>query len=315
MYNNVTMIIVQDFFFPRMNQEFSNQTVTQPLALKYMMYGLTGGFHHSKYFNRWIKISWTVITLLLYLSAVIMGCGRFWLITNNAPNTEITQIFVMAIINTFAFVIIPIFTYWHRRELETILDFVDKEWKYKGMSRKVQSCIDSRPKCILYFLATSSLNTFAFLLLYPLDLLISSPSKVDIINILDFFFPMPWLHQINSSSLFLFIFMIHSVRLIVSLIVLISWNPFFLSLAYQIYDAFLITCDRMHQFSSRAEEAFEKTYGKFSSCKDTFVCGDKGLQLAMEKKRIALQNQIESNRYRLFQNILITAREHQQLRR
>lgn len=255
------------------------------------------------------------MSLVSYFIGVIVGCGGYWLTTDTIPSAEVSHLCRMGIISTFVFISIPAFTYWHRHEVEIIIDFVEKEWKYKGMSRKVQSCIDSRPKCILYFLATSSLNTFAFLLLYPLDLLISSPSKVDIINILDFFFPMPWLHQINSSSLFLFIFMIHSVRLIVSLIVLISWNPFFLSLAYQIYDAFLITCDRMHQFSSRAEEAFEKTYGKFSSCKDTFVCGDKGLQLAMEKKRIALQNQIESNRYRLFQNILITAREHQQLRR
>lgn len=300
-------------FFFRINQEICSKTLTQPFILKYIIYGITGGFYHSKYFKRWIKFAWTVLTFSSYFIVVIIGCGGYWLTTDNIPSAEISHLILMAVINTFVFVVIPAFTYRHRRELETILDFVDKEWKHKGMSCRLKSRIRAREKFILYLIVSNSFCSFVFILLHPFEILIYNRSKVS--DVLDYVFPIPWLHQSDSTTLFLLIFIVHSVCMLVCLFVLICWNPFFINLAYQIYDAFSITCDRMHQFSTQAEQAFEKTYEQFSCCNDTFVFGNQGLTLAAEKKNIALQCEIELHRSRLLQNVLITAKEHQQLRR
>lgn len=251
--------------------------------------------------------------LASYIIAIIVGCGGYWLTTDHVSRPEIIHLCLVTIITTFIVVSIPSFTYWHRHKLETIINFVDEEWKHKGLSRKLESCIKAREKVVLYLILSACLCGWINLLLYPFEKLVHNPSKGK--HILDYVFPVPWLHRIKSTSLYLLVFIIQAVCSLIISSALVCWNPFFVSLAYQIYNAFSITCDRMLQFSTQAEATFEKTYEKFSHCNDTLVFGNKGLQIAAEKKIIALQCEIEYHQRRLLQNVSIIAKEHQQLRR
>lgn len=280
------------------------------------MYGVTGGFYHSKYFKRWIKFSWTVTSLLAYFIIVIVGCGGYWLTTDNIPSGEIIHLLVISIINTVILILIPAFSYCHRYELETILDLdLDEKWKHEGLSRKIECEIATRRKRILLSISSNLLVILVLVVLQIFEKFILKSSKG--IGVLEHYYPVPWLHKINSYNLFLLIFIIHSACMMVQASIAICWNPFFVLLVSQIYDALSITCDRMHQFSRQAEYSFEKTYEKFSCSKDepTLMFGNRGSQFAEEKKNIAMHCELEFHRSRLLRNVLISAKEHQLLRR
>lgn len=268
-------------------------------STKFFIYGLIGGFYHSKEFRPWTKYTWLLVNVLSFFITVIFGCYGYWITTDEKTFADKAFVFATANINVFSIVIIPSITYKYRSELEVILHFVENKWPkniiYQSMARRREA-----RRYLIYAIAMGSTLAVFVITLHPALMLWYGSSKLH--SLQHYIYPVPYIHRIDSVLVYFLITAVHCASAVLIVSVLVVVPPFLMILAFEFYVAFTINGDQLEQFAIKAKDDFHACYKKYTS-------------LASTRQVQNFRQDITKFQLRLLQRLSIASQDHQELRR
>lgn len=220
----------------------------------YTTYGLLGGFYYSGYYWNNAKYLWFIINFIVNVFSGIYCCFGY-LITSKNIKTDDTLYTVLHLFGIFGITInIPGIIYYFRNELEIIISVI------KHSFNVINSNVDIKKKlielCIMYFVLFIS-----FYFTYLLELM-SFYDESLLQNNQYYIYPIPFVENVNSFSLYLLIMSIQILCATVCHACFIAVPNLFLFIGYSFYNGFIYLSEDLKVISKKISLIFKTSHIK-----------------------------------------------------
>lgn len=223
--------------------------------LKYILYGIMGGFYFSPKFPPWMKCLWAALNFYTIVVTQFLGTIGYLLVSTSRPVRDLFYALLASNVVLMAVLATPAVTRYFKTDIEQILTLSEQQF---FATAPVDAHRVASSKATIYkMLALHIPSVAAYVLVHPFFLYFSADSD-DSLNDLDFYvFPHVWLGRVQTVFQYYGIFAIHFLAAAIALVTLVTFSIYVVLLRHEIHVAILALENFVSDFSARAHRRFE----------------------------------------------------------
>lgn len=284
------------------NGEYDKQYLHR---LKYILYGIMGGFYFSSKYQPWIKYCWFFANFSVILITQFLGTAGYFIMSS--ATKQIRDIFYALITSNVIILAVfatPCLTYYFQSTIEHILTLAEEEFFANARPDliQIQAAKSNINKMIILHVASGCF----YILIHPVFQFFSGDN--DSINNLDYnLFPHIWLGSVQTALQYYIIFVIHCVAAIVTLISFITISIYVYYVGHEFYVASSGLKNFLNDFSTLVRRNFDDASNNVKLCETsqkTILGSDEFKDYKKAKK---------DNHHELMSNLIAAIQAHQLL--
>lgn len=219
--------------------------------MKFILYGISGGFYFSPRYPKWIKFTWIFLNSAVLL--VILVFGIFLYLISLSTRAARDVVYAALLTNSVVMVIVvrPLLTYYFKNEIEEALTLNEKTFfaNVQGESAGIQ---ESKGKAIR-LLICQLLAIYGSIFLRPLQSIYAD--DLDFFNRLDYYLtPHILLGQVQTQTQYYMIVLVQSIPMAIFLLTATQFSTYVFFIGHE----FCTALSKLQSFLKDISELFKQ---------------------------------------------------------